>query len=467
MKKEKAVERIYPELNLEKWSIWQPANSRHKLEQLTMERGFAQVKVSSNSEFGPLTTEDQKVYYALIKLFWETFWKSDGQIPERTYFSDRQVAKILRKKWNGTKVPKSIIESLYRLRFTAFIWKNSYYDSTTKGAINFLDTFTILSELKIAQREVDGAVNKEAGYFRFYDLVAKNLLNGHTKPLLFESLLGFKSDIAQMLYTHLDLVMAHRNNYERRTKELFFDDLQLKGEVYKKLSERKRKLEPALKELRDIHLTTGILTSVSLEKTKDGEDYKLVVRKSPFTPSRKAARPEDKPDRQEAARDQTTLQAEALVKHFYKLFHPEIKKVSPSQKELGQARTLIREHGFEKANYIVDFSRKAAQQTNYKPQTFGGILQYGPTALAECERREEEQKRLKAQVEAERKQEEAAILRLEARLKTLPEVEYRALYETAKAQLLSDMPWLEEHAESTMFRLALNQEMAHNLELQK
>src|SRR5437773_1480127 len=75
-------ETIRPELNLEKWpAIWQPAQSRNKLNEIVIERTITQldknklsakVEVTANSKYGPLTTEDQKIYYALQKLWEET-----------------------------------------------------------------------------------------------------------------------------------------------------------------------------------------------------------------------------------------------------------------------------------------------------------------------------------------------------------------------------------------------------------
>src|SRR5207237_8271696 len=121
-------------------------------------------------------------------------------------------------------------------------------------------------------------VTTEYGYFKFNDFILNNLLHNYTKPLLLEVVLGFKSELAQILYTHLDLIMARRNHYERKTKELF-DDLGLEVESYCNPSNRKQLLTKALHELKGVRLTTGIITTATLERTKDDKDYKLVVRK--------------------------------------------------------------------------------------------------------------------------------------------------------------------------------------------
>src|SRR5205085_1793101 len=149
--------------------------------------------------------------------------------------------------------------SLIRLRTTPFIWKNSYYDGTTKETVKVLDTFNIVSDLRIVRREQDGVVNKEVGYFKFNDFALKNLLSNYTKPVLFNTVLGFRSEIAQMLYTYLDLILADKTHYERRSFELF-GDLGLRGKAYRNVSNRKQILDRALKELQGAPLSTGMIT---------------------------------------------------------------------------------------------------------------------------------------------------------------------------------------------------------------
>lgn len=286
-----ALERIRPDLNIEKWSIWQPAKSKNAPivrvfeREVTLDDGSkltAQVKIGFTDE-GTLTTEDQKTYYALVKC-----WGDKGYSTDKTVCGLRELAKFLKRKW-GTNVIDSITGSLTRLRVTPIIWRNSYYDSATGETIKELRPFTILSNLKIIQKENDGVVNRAVGYFQFDEHIITNLLNNHTKPLLFDTAISFKSEIAQLLYPRVDLVMADKYRYERRTKGLF-DDLGLKGKEYVYLSARKRRLEPALKEMEGKPLTTGLLTKAALEKTSDGIDYKVVFEKKARRKLRKKIR---------------------------------------------------------------------------------------------------------------------------------------------------------------------------------
>lgn len=445
-----ALEKIRPELNLEKWSIWQPAKSKNPPKAKIFQREIslpegskitAKVKVGFTDE-GVLTTEDQKTYYALIK-----HWEDKGRSEKQISFSLRQLAKILKKGEWGTNVIESISKSMIRLRGTLFTWENSYFDNSTKETLELLDTFNILSELKIAKRKRDGAVNNEAGYFRFNDFILKNLLTNHTKPLLLDAVLQFKSEIAQLLYTHLDLILADKNRYERRTKELF-DDLGLGGKKYVYPSGRKQELEKALQELQGVRLTTGFITSATLKRTTDKKDYKIVVRKSslkekskPALPGPTETRSEERLQKHEPTKDHITLQAEELVRHFYKLFH-DVDAVYPTSKEIDQAVGLISRHGLSQARYIVDFSHRATPETKYKPQTFGGIIQYTSRASADYEaeegRREAEIMRQEEE-QREREKREKEKQELDEFYQSLPREEQERVDREAMENLRADL----------------------------
>ena len=87
-----------------------------------------------------------------------------------------------------------------------------------------------------------------------------------------------------MLYAHLDVILSDKTHYERTTEHLF-SDLFLEGEKkYRYPSQRKQNLEKAIQELHGKPLTTGLL-KLSIEKTKDGDDYKLVAQKIPVVAS--------------------------------------------------------------------------------------------------------------------------------------------------------------------------------------
>jgi hypothetical protein len=421
-------------------------------------RILAEVEVGYTNK-GTLTTEDQKTYYALVK-----HWEEAGKFEDRpVFFSLKRLAKLLEKKW-GTNVIDALTQSLTRLRITPLIWTNSYQDSGSNKTVEVIEPFNILSDLKIVRSKIDGHVTKQAGYFRFNDYILRNLHANLTKPLLFETVISFRSEIAQILYTYLDLILSDKTMFERRTKELF-DELGLEGKAYRNPSNRKQVLDRAFAELTGAPLTTGRIVSIILEATKDEKDYKLVVRKGklvvlpkinhyreshpPFT--RPAEVPQggkrkDSPDHirlPKRAEDELQHQASDLVRHFYEVFHTG-KNFQISSKATGQAISLITQYGFEESQYIVDFAHQEAPKTNFDIQTFGGIIQYSARAVADFDRRRfqaEQAARVRAEQEARlaedlerQRRERVAKQKAQAYLDQLPQDEYKVLFEECSAQ---------------------------------
>jgi len=430
-----SLEKIRPELNLEKWSIFAPAHSKTKrartiTRMISLSNGnvrTSKVSVDATERLGTLTTEEQKTYYALIKI-----WEEQGRPKDNVPFSLRRVARTRGRKW-GTRALDETVNEMRRLTGVPLEWSDSFFNKDTGETVELLESFHIIDNLKIAlKKRGDKIANREVGYFKFNDFILKNLLSNYTKPLLLEVVLGFKTELGQMLYTHLDLIMARRDHYERKTKELF-DDLGLEGSSYRYPSNRKQLLAGALKELKGVRLTTGTITTATLERTKDDKDYKIVIRKSArtFLPLAEythgvsengvVVAPQPQPV---VSSDELITQAKELVAHFFKRFH-NAETSHPSSKALNQAIALIAYHGLDQARHVVDFAYQAAQETDYKPQTFGGILQYTPRALAVFE-------------EAKRKEIERAVIKKEQRRRH-EEEQLRRQYEDYRRDRLAEL----------------------------
>jgi hypothetical protein len=416
--------KIRPELNLEKWTIFAPAHSKNKKAR-TITRTVSlpdgsvrtsKVSIDATERLGTLTTEEQKTYYALIKI-----WEEKGKPIDNISFSLRRVARTRGRKW-GKRALDETVNEMRRLTGIPLEWSDSFFNKQTGETIDLLESFHIIDNLKIAlKKRGDKIANREVGYFKFNDFILYNLLQNHTKPLLLDVVLGFKTELAQMLYTHLDLIMARRNHYERKTKELF-DDLGLEGSSYRNPSNRKQLLMPALKELKGVRLTTGIITTATLERTKDDKDYKLVVRKGARMSVPVDEHSEDafehaapkiggeivlEPQFTAPILSELTTPAKELVSYFFKRFH-DVETSHPNSKAVSQASSLIARYGMEQACHIVDFAHRAAQETKFKIETFGGILQYTSRALADYEsakRREQAAQREREKQQQEREDE--------------------------------------------------------------
>lgn len=448
------MEKVRAELNLEKWPIWKPSHSReeHKREEIfirekSLDDGSkekAKVIIRASGNLDLFTTGDQKNLYVLFKL-----WEDAGKPLDIVPFSLHKIAKFKNKKW-GQDTLNEIINSLKKLGGITFEWDHSFYDSETKETLHSVELFHILSNLKIAYRTKGDKIDcREVAYFRFHDLILKNLLNNHTKPLCFDVILSFKSEIAQLLYTYVDLIMANKTHYERRTKELF-NDLNLEGEAYKNLSDRKRKLERALKEMQNILLSTGILTESYLEKTKDEKDLKVVFKKQPF---QKNEEPKNKVGKKEERKTAIILpepNKEAL--ELAKLFHEKLGRSNyhPSSRELDQATALLAECGFDKSKHVISFALEEAKITNFLMRSFGAVFQYKSEALRTYEKqkrdfelRQSREDSLKKEEEEKRQRTQSEHEELDALYQDLTEKE-RVSFDTLIERRLFNHPFAKD-----------------------
>jgi hypothetical protein len=371
---------VRPELNLEKWfAIWTPTKSKSKpklkvLEKkVTLEDGsftVNQVIINPSLQYGNLTTEDQKVWYGLLLL-----WEQAGK-PQVLVFSLRELARVLGKSWS-VKTYESLKKSLMRLRISTFSWINSYYDSTTNQTLKLLEMFNIIMKLNLAEI-IDGhTVNSEKCTCEFDTTLYQNLLKNYTKPIYFNEILKLKSGVAQLIYKYLELVMHDKTYYERNSENLF-DDIGLDDDEYKFVSARKRILLAAIEELKEIPFPGGIL-HVSIEQTVDKSDWKLVVKKIPIEVGKPKKLSKPKEPKQEPVKNTLSLQEE-ILSYFIERFGL---RREPSKAEIETAKELIKSYqlNFEMAKQIVDYSKSAAAETNYKPQNFSGIIQYVGIAL--------------------------------------------------------------------------------------
>ncbi len=253
---QKSEKTIRTDLNLDKWQIWQPAKSRKK-GAIRIERTIKNdngdrvehvVEIGSvqylDKELEVLTTDDQKTYYALIRN-WEEKGKPGGNTP----FSLRRIAEIKGMKW-GTNQMELLKKSLRRLGRVPISWECSFYSSKKGEYLTEYTDFNVLAKLKIKERKESKTelIKGEYGYYRFDDEITENLQGNYSKPLFYETFFSLKHDTNQIFYTYFDLVMSDKNEWQRRSKELF-SDVEMKGKKYQTKSGRKQRLEIMVAEL--------------------------------------------------------------------------------------------------------------------------------------------------------------------------------------------------------------------------
>jgi hypothetical protein len=164
---------------------------------------------------------------------------------------------------------------------------------SNQDGLTILEKFRIAERHRVAHPEAanDATVKPEgtAGLFRFHELIAANLERRYTKPIFFDVAMSLRGEIALGFYSFLDVVMADKTAWERRATELLRDDLHVRGK-YRWPAERRRLILRAIDELQGKPISTGIL-KLALVKTKDDQDYKIVVKKVPYKPRRMLPKP--------------------------------------------------------------------------------------------------------------------------------------------------------------------------------
>lgn len=354
------LRRASVEQTLDTWPIYSPADSRAKSRTRTLTReitepdgtkSIATVEIGF-SHLGMLTTEDQKLLYAL---FW--LWAESGR-PDDLEISLRQICRALKRPW-GQPQRHRIIAGLRRLASTPMTWTRAFFDSRKREPVRHLKEFRIIAELEITERG-PGNRSTTSCKLRFHDLVLANLHNFHARPVLLNTLLCFESGIAQLIYRWADPLLFAHGRLSRLTTELF-TALGLDADTYKYPSTRKRIIERAIEELSGKPLSGGGHMQCSIVDAKSKNDYVLIIEKVE-TPTERS--------------DSASL-ARKIIIEFHTVFRGMTEEtIRPTKKELQQATDIISTYGEEIAVGLVRFARVAAGRTNYAPETFGGIVQY-------------------------------------------------------------------------------------------
>jgi hypothetical protein len=168
---------IRPDINLEKMQFWKPTNSNAQAEVRVFKRvpvltadwemkgvtramldGECKVTVGATT-LGALTTDDQRVYYALVQI-WEEQGKPDGRVP----FSRYRIAQILGRPINGDTF-KAISASLKRLHATPFDWEYYYKHPETGKTLRIeAAALHILQDFRNFIVGDEGPDGREGGY---------------------------------------------------------------------------------------------------------------------------------------------------------------------------------------------------------------------------------------------------------------------------------------------------------------
>jgi len=226
-------------------------------------------------EVGVLTVPGLKVFYSLIKI-----WEQAGRPADRVVYSTLpDLARQMGRGWGG-KDYRDLRRILRNLHTIPISWIGSFYQKERGVFITIDKGFHVLDNLEFYDEVKGDKLLISAFSYKFNQFILDNLLNHYTKPLDLDVILGLRKELSVLLYCHIDLVMADKERYERRTKELF-ENLGVEGGKYRYPSARKQNLEPSLKELVGARLSTGRLVQAYLQRPRDKKDWKAVFVKTP------------------------------------------------------------------------------------------------------------------------------------------------------------------------------------------
>ena len=106
-------------------------------------------------------------------------------------------------------------------------------------------------------------------------MIVKSILGHKIKPLRLDVIIQLKKEISVILYRFLDLILFDKVQYERNIEQLA-EELGFGASLRKNLL---KQLRAACLELTGKDLSAGRIESCQIEKTVNGKDWKLIVRK--------------------------------------------------------------------------------------------------------------------------------------------------------------------------------------------
>lgn len=221
------------------------------------------------------TTTTLRIFLGLIQM-----WELQGRRPDgKVNFSTRQFAHVLGYKWQGKHTADKIAEHLEILTYTKIEFVFSFIKPDGQ-VVDFNDPINIISSGRYIdfKKRPQSYTFKKLHEYTLHPGLVENMLAGHVRPINYEIFITLKNDVTASLYSLLDLYLAKKPKWERRSLPLLMDELGYQGERYKSRRARHAKLKELVRELDGKELLHGKL-DLSIEETADGQDWKLVARK--------------------------------------------------------------------------------------------------------------------------------------------------------------------------------------------
>ena len=222
-----------------------------------------------SAKYGLPITADQDKWIALCKILTDIIRK-EGRVTNPVSFTSADILRLLQKHRHSGKNYREVEEWLDVLFSTTIFSEGVVYLAGEKRRVK--DRYRVFERAVSFGKELSDGKVADKNYVWFSDWQIQNINNNHLLPIDLEAYRELKNYIAKALVPLLQIwLYATRREgvYEKR-----YDDLCqfLNIQQYRYESLIKRTLGPSLDELKQF----GYLADWQIERTSDGENYKIV-----------------------------------------------------------------------------------------------------------------------------------------------------------------------------------------------
>jgi len=222
-----------------------------------------------SAKYGLPITADQDKWIALCKILTDIIRK-EGRVTNPVAFTSADILRLLHKHRHSGKNYREVEEWLDVLFSTTIFSEGVVYLAGEKRRIK--DRYRVFERAVSFGKELSDGKVADKNYVWFSDWQIQNINNNHLLPIDLEAYRELKNHIAKALVPLLQIwLFATRREgvYEKRYDELC-QFLNIQRYRYESLI--KRTLGPSLDELKQF----GYLADWQIERTSDGENYKIV-----------------------------------------------------------------------------------------------------------------------------------------------------------------------------------------------
>ena len=401
------------------------------------ERKFNKI-ITGSDKWGLPTFIGEEVYLACMELSYRQGFEN-----RKVSTSQYDLIKLMNWPTGGSSYQR-LIKAFNQLG-GIWITTNAFWDNQNKRyqklGFGLIDDYCFFEDEKKGQKSNYHQLSIPLGYFHwnetfFSQSIKKNNIKTIDTSLYF-SLNGYTT---KRLYRFVDKKLYNQQSFEIDLFRLAFEKMEMTGN-YKYPSKVIEKLKPAMEELKK----RGIAES-QIKKSKTESGYKICF--SPATKHQVLLGKEKKTENPPKAED--------LANYFHKKLDPQKIHIA-TEKELQQAQDLLNEYGEGKSKQIIDYSVKQAQETKFKMQFLGAILNYIPQAIESFKQKEQKQLQQKAQAQEQRKIEELQFAyyeykksEMENYKNSISKDQYQKELEDVKQDYIEKYPWIKtKHWESS------------------